>query len=242
MNIILGFDNDAAGQAATERAQELIQQFFESPIHHIEQINEDLFLGKYTRFNAEEMYICEEVEKAHKPIRMTDRELFETFGKDGVQIAKENIKRLEEEVKEINERSLQYLIELYKKNYQISFKDLMADVARNTSGAQVKEREDHIKRLNRFISASKPSREGTITDSDIQAAREVPIEDYMEFNKSGFARCPFHGERTPSMKLYRDKNRVHCFGACAKGFDVIDIVMHQNEIPFLEAVKLILNK
>lgn len=37
-------------------------------------------------------------------------------------------------------------------------------------------------------------------------------------NRSGMARCPFHNDRTPSMKLDR---RFHCFGCGADG-DVID--------------------
>ena len=41
-------------------------------------------------------------------------------------------------------------------------------------------------------------------------------------NRSGFARCPFHGEKTASMKVYSDASKgFHCFG-CGCGGDVID--------------------
>ena len=38
--------------------------------------------------------------------------------------------------------------------------------------------------------------------------------------KHGFMRCPFHADRTPSLKLYSD--HFHCFG-CGEHGDVIDL-------------------
>ena len=43
-------------------------------------------------------------------------------------------------------------------------------------------------------------------------------------NRNGMACCPFHNDKTPSMKL--DK-RFHCFGCGADG-DVIDFGNHEN--------------
>lgn len=40
-------------------------------------------------------------------------------------------------------------------------------------------------------------------------------------NRSGFACCPFHDEKTPSLKLY--ENSFYCFG-CGAGGDVITFV------------------
>ena len=40
--------------------------------------------------------------------------------------------------------------------------------------------------------------------------------------KHGFMRCPFHADRTPSLKLYGD--HFHCFGCGAHG-DVIDLTV-----------------
>lgn len=39
--------------------------------------------------------------------------------------------------------------------------------------------------------------------------------------KNGMARCPFHNDKTPSLKLY--ERRFHCFG-CQEDGDVIDFV------------------
>ena len=49
-----------------------------------------------------------------------------------------------------------------------------------------------------------------------------PIEAAQRYDtvKHGFMRCPFHADRTPSLKLYGDHFR--CFGCSAHG-DVIDL-------------------
>lgn len=49
-----------------------------------------------------------------------------------------------------------------------------------------------------------------------------PIEAATRYGlvKHGFMRCPFHADRTPSLKLYGD--HFHCFGCGAHG-DVIDL-------------------
>ena len=49
-----------------------------------------------------------------------------------------------------------------------------------------------------------------------------PIEAARRYGtvKHGFMRCPFHADRTPSLKLYGD--HFHCFGCGAHG-DVIDL-------------------
>ena len=43
----------------------------------------------------------------------------------------------------------------------------------------------------------------------------------IEINRAGFCRCPFHAEKTASMKIYAQS--FYCFG-CGAGGDVIDFV------------------
>lgn len=60
-------------------------------------------------------------------------------------------------------------------------------------------------------------------------------EDYgFEPNKAGNICCPFHEDKTPSMKLYDD--HFHCFGCGAHG-DVIDFVARLNDTDALTAAK-----
>lgn len=53
-------------------------------------------------------------------------------------------------------------------------------------------------------------------------------------NRSGYICCPFHRERTPSLKLYPDGG-WHCFG-CGKGGSSIDFVMALFDLNFRQAV------
>jgi len=48
--------------------------------------------------------------------------------------------------------------------------------------------------------------------------------------------CPFHGEKTPSFHVSRDKGFFHCFG-CGVGGDVIKFVELADKLPFPEAVR-----
>ena len=57
------------------------------------------------------------------------------------------------------------------------------------------------------------------TIKDSVTARQVGERYGLEFGKSSMARCPFHNERTPSMKVDR---RYYCFGCHATG-DAVDL-------------------
>lgn len=54
-------------------------------------------------------------------------------------------------------------------------------------------------------------------------------------NRSGFIRCPFHQEDTPSLKIYPDSNSFYCFG-CGVGGDVISFVRHLFHLDFSAAI------
>lgn len=54
-------------------------------------------------------------------------------------------------------------------------------------------------------------------------------------NKSGFVRCPFHHEKTASLKLY-ENGSWYCFG-CNRGGSSIDLVAALYDLSPLEAVR-----
>ena len=56
--------------------------------------------------------------------------------------------------------------------------------------------------------------------------------------KHGFICCPFHGEKAPSLKLYRETGGWHCYG-CERGGSVIDFVMEHENCNFPTAVRAI---
>ena len=51
--------------------------------------------------------------------------------------------------------------------------------------------------------------------------------------------CPVHDDREPSLVVNRQKNVWNCLGACGKGGDVIQWVMHAENVGFRHAVELL---
>lgn len=65
--------------------------------------------------------------------------------------------------------------------------------------------------------------------------RDVCRQYEIAVNRGGFAACPFHSEKTASMKIYPGSKGFHCFG-CGKGGDVIDFVSELFGLDFPGAI------
>jgi len=80
-----------------------------------------------------------------------------------------------------------------------------------------------------------------IDDLKNQADIVVVIQDYVSLKKTGVTYkglCPFHGEKTPSFHVNRDKGFFHCFG-CGVGGDVFKFLELHEKIGFADSVKLL---
>jgi DNA primase len=78
-----------------------------------------------------------------------------------------------------------------------------------------------------------------VDDLKHQADIVVVIQDYVSLKKNGAnykGLCPFHGEKTPSFQVNRDKGFFHCFG-CGAGGDVIKFLQLHEKLGFHDAVK-----
>ena len=83
-----------------------------------------------------------------------------------------------------------------------------------------------------------------IVAEDIAAVRAATdivavIGEHTEIKRSGrqwMARCPLHGERTPSLAVSPDKGVFHCFG-CGRSGDVITFVREIDNLDFPAAVE-----
>ena len=67
------------------------------------------------------------------------------------------------------------------------------------------------------------------------------VSSYVHLTRKGnnlWGLCPFHNEKTPSFSVSPDKQIYHCFG-CGKGGGVISFVMEMENLPFVDAVKLL---
>src|SRR5687768_7152182 len=65
------------------------------------------------------------------------------------------------------------------------------------------------------------------------------IQDYVTLKKLGAnykGLCPFHGEKTPSFQVDRERRFFHCFG-CGVSGDVIKFLELHQKIGFVDAVK-----
>lgn len=67
------------------------------------------------------------------------------------------------------------------------------------------------------------------------------VSEYVRLNKKGrnyWGLCPFHSEKTPSFSVSADKQIYKCFG-CGKGGGAINFVMEVDNLPFIDAVKVL---
>jgi DNA primase len=95
----------------------------------------------------------------------------------------------------------------------------------------------YIKKKKTILHYSNTSKKNTTT-IDIAKAKLYPINQLIEFNSSGFAKCLWHNERTGSLHFDKKRNKAHCFAGCGD-FDSIDILMKRNNISFIKAVQFL---
>ena len=70
------------------------------------------------------------------------------------------------------------------------------------------------------------------------------VSQYVKLKRSGrdySGLCPFHGEKSPSFHVNRDKQLFHCFG-CGAGGNLIQFVMRIEGLDFVEALKLLADR
>jgi DNA primase len=70
------------------------------------------------------------------------------------------------------------------------------------------------------------------------------VEEYVPLKKSGATYkglCPFHGEKTPSFHVNREKGFFHCFG-CHTGGDVFKFLELQERMGFADALRHLASK
>jgi len=85
---------------------------------------------------------------------------------------------------------------------------------------------------------------GGVDESELERAKQVPITSLYtdKLNIHGTratGRCPFHTEKDASFTIYTDQNSWYCYG-CHNGGSVVDYVMMQQNVNFLEAVKVLM--
>lgn len=70
------------------------------------------------------------------------------------------------------------------------------------------------------------------------------VSQYVKLKRSGkdySGLCPFHGEKTPSFHVSREKQLYHCFGCGASG-NLVQFVMRMEGLDFVEALKVMADR
>lgn len=75
-----------------------------------------------------------------------------------------------------------------------------------------------------------------ITDHDIEAARNYPIDQLISFDRAGKAIAFCHEDRNPSLSWLKKWNKAKCW-PCDKTFDSIAVLMERDGYSFVDAVK-----
>ncbi|MDD2367530.1 MAG: CHC2 zinc finger domain-containing protein [Desulfuromonadaceae bacterium] len=92
-----------------------------------------------------------------------------------------------------------------------------------------------LQHLTKLAKGDTP-RAGVITPEMIESARSYPIEQLIEFDRTGKAIAFCHGDNHPSLSWHKLKNRATCF-PCAKSYNGIDILMKRDGCSFQDAVR-----
>ena len=172
------------------------------------------------------------------------RWLIETFP-EAKELIKKNleaeIELCERQIAEANRLEKEYEDIIYRKASKKS-EDFWRDVVRVCflDPLRVKQTAT-IKKNTLFLSMlrgkSKTKNPIGVTPVEIARAKEYPIVELYQFNRSGAARCPFHSEKTASFCYNKKNNTARCFGACQATFDSIELYRRLNNCSFVEAVR-----
>jgi len=115
---------------------------------------------------------------------------------------------------------------------------LESELEKEVIGAESPEDLETIKKSDDWERASRLERQlhGNIDSSLIERARNYPLENLLEINRAGYAKCvsPDHDDKNPSM--YCKNNYAYCF-SCGFVGDTIKVLMSKEHITFPEAVR-----
>ncbi|KKQ68580.1 MAG: hypothetical protein A2626_02785 [Candidatus Nealsonbacteria bacterium RIFCSPHIGHO2_01_FULL_38_55] len=171
-------------------------------------------------------------EEALSKNKYSDNELLEIFP-EAIPCLKRKLGFLKMEVKAREFEVLKLLSRIYSRTLQNSFAQwFYLEVVKVLRCEDIDDSKKEISKL-KFLLFPPKEIKGKITPTEIQRAKDRDFHDLLEFNRQGFAFCPFHQEKTKSFHLY--KNKCKCFG-CGKSVDTIQFIMETKGLTFPEAV------
>ncbi|MFA5348989.1 MAG: CHC2 zinc finger domain-containing protein [Candidatus Paceibacterota bacterium] len=170
--------------------------------------------------------------------RFTDKEWLEVFP-EAVPYLKIRLHYFKKLHKQLASEILRDLSRLYEQDFPEGKNDFSRwfweEVIRIWKGNDLEKFKKEIQKLKLLLDPLKEIK-GRIDPQMIEKAKNVPFDSLLKFNGTGFAICPFHKERSPSLHFDKKKNLIHCFG-CSYSADTIKFVMDYYKLSFPEAIK-----
>ena len=235
-----------------------IESLFDTPFNEeqIKLIKEEEYNSMLDFLHNNKTLIEEETDFYIKEREKENEEQYEIFGttKEEInttlrinkfwEIKERETKRKREENKRAYDNRFKIPIGKTKKEYKELFRKT-TDTIRELDNLWKKDNENLWleEEINRYVEKRKKLKSVIETPdsqdfgNEIIRAKAYPIENIIEFNRAGFARCINHQEKTESLKWYPKQNKAHCFGACCKSFDSIDAYMIINNCSLSVALK-----
>lgn len=181
--------------------------------------------------------------------KISEYEALITFKDEFIEIYKEKIKDLNQQLKAID-KTLDNINQLpilksKKRLYSMFAITFLSTDLEN----KYNERERFKKLMTRHdgINSKNNLKQTKLSILPVELARNVPIFDLYAFDKAKHGQknivvsCPFHQDRTPSFAINKEKNKFKCF-SCGKHGDSIQFIMDLKNISFVEAVRAITNR
>lgn len=150
----------------------------------------------------------------------------------------EIVRNQKKELATIKEQQAKIKNICYSKVKNLKNIDFVTEMAIYAYGDTIrqKELEENIKRNTVILNNFKMGNSTAMMS--IEQAKQIPITNFIEVNKAGFAKCPFHGEKTGSFKYYKESNSFYCFG-CNEGGDVITFIQKLKNCSLKEALSIL---
>lgn len=190
------------------------------------------------KFNADESFENElEREYRNSLHRFSDAELVGIFP-EAIPYLKQRLGYLKKRHKELSLEVLLDLSKVYCHDYKEGKEDFARwfgeEVVRVFKGEDLEKLKKEINKLKFLLHPPKEIK-NHITPQMIERAKAIPFDSLINFNRAGFAICPFHAEKSPSLHIQKSKNIAHCFG-CGWSGDTIKFLMASNSLTFRDAV------
>jgi hypothetical protein len=187
------------------------------------------------------------MEYEYKKIKLTDKELSETFPEAKEMIIRE-INELSKIVDQQHTGIEKELIQIYSLKLDSFSEWFSGEIVKCFMMPNYLENQRVLLKLKRLYQFYKPT---TFYIDDFEnklaRARDHPILDiasqHLELKKMGRSHvglCPYHQEKNPSCHFYPDSNRFKCYG-CGEAGDVINLTQYLNGVDFKGAVEILQN-